>query len=165
MVGLHALRCGPSYDCGAWNLLTVQQELIRVGASGELDVFDNNGFTPLALAIHFNQCDCAELLVDAGAKMTNIHEGVKIPDWMNDIMMKGRNVKQSLWAFIGVLRKRFTVVDGTTQHLGNHLPNDVVKLLSVCLWETRFNPRWIHAAVPSGKLPNDHRKNLRCVLM
>lgn len=161
MVGLHALRCSPSCDCWAWDLLTVQQELIRIGASRELDVFDKNGFTPLALAIHFNHPDCAELLLDGGAKMANLHKCTKIPGWMDDITKKGRNVKQSLWAFIGLLRKRFKVVDGTTEHLGDRIPRDVVTLLSGCFWKTRFNPQWIHP----GKPPNDNKKDIRCVLM
>ena len=88
--------------------------LIQAGA--ELDALTNDGTTPLAVAIRNNKPDVAELLLDKGAKMSNVHKRVKIPDWMNSIVTKRQNVRRSLITFIGVLRKRFAVSGGGTEY-------------------------------------------------
>lgn len=118
-----------------------QQELIRAGA--EIDLPNINGYTPLACAIYESYYNCAEYLVDGGAKMSNVRKDIKIPNWMNDIINKRKNVKRSLLIFNGVLRKRFVVRGEGTQHLGGRIPRDIVNVLSGLLWGTRFNPLWI----------------------
>ena len=119
--------------------------LIQAGA--ELEAHDNNGYTPLANAIYFNKPDAAELLLDKGAKIRNVREGVQIPDWMNVIVTKRQNVRQSLTTFIGVLRKRFAVSGGGTEYTRGRLPRDVVGVISRWAWSTRFDERWT-AATP-----------------
>ena len=100
---------------------------------------DKNGYTPLADAIRRNKRDCAERLFDAGAKMSNVNSDIKIRDWMRTIISKRENALKSMWAFLRVMRKRFSV-EG--QHIGNRLPRDLVKLISQYLWSTRFDKRW-----------------------
>jgi hypothetical protein len=78
--------------------------------------------------------------VDAGAKMSNVKKDVKIPDWMETIIIKRKNAMMSIGAFIGVMRKRF---DSEGPHIGNRLPKDMVNLLATMLWSTRFDERWI----------------------
>src|SRR3990167_7958866 len=119
--------------------------LIQAGA--ELETHDKDGDTPLACAIMYNERDVAELLLDKGAKMSNVHEGVQIPNWMNAIATKRQNVKRALWTFIGVLRKRFTVSGGGTEYTRGRLPRDVVGLLGEYIWRMRFDKRW-EGAVP-----------------
>lgn len=121
------------------------QELIRAGA--KVDVRSKDGYTPLAWAISNNGRDCAELLLDSGAKMSNVLEKVKIPSWVTEIVTKRQNVKRGLWAFIGVLRKRFLLGDAGLEHIGGRLPRDVINMLSRWVWATRFDPRW-RLAVP-----------------
>ena len=114
-----------------------EQELIRAGA--ELEIRDRVGYTPLADAIRNNKRDCAERLLDAGAKMSSVKADIEMPDWLKIIISKRANALQSLWAFLGVMRKRFHV-EG--QHIGNRLPRDLVGLLATYLWSTRFDERW-----------------------
>ena len=114
--------------------------LIQAGA--EVDARNAFGSTPLALAIHYKKRDAAELLFDKGARMSNIHEDVKIPDWMNTIISKRQNVRRSLTTFIGVLRKRFAVSGCGTEYTKGRLPRDVVGVISRWVWSTRFDGRW-----------------------
>jgi hypothetical protein len=106
-----------------------------------LDVQDEDGVTPLAYAIECNYCGCAERLLDAGAKMSNVKKDVKIPDWMETIIIKRKNAIRSIGVFIGVMRKR---LDVKGQHIGSRLPRDVVGLLGSYLWETRLDEKWIN---------------------
>ena len=114
--------------------------LIQAGA--EVDARNSDGATPLAQAIWKNKHDAAELLLDKGAKMTNVHEDVQISKRMNAIIAKRQNVKRGLLTFIGALRKRFTVSGGGTEYTRGRLPLDVVGLLGEYIWRTRFDKRW-----------------------
>ena len=117
-----------------------------------MDERNNYGNTPLAFAIRFNKPDVAELLFDKGAKVSNVHENVRIPDWMNAIVAKRQNVKRALWTFIGVLRKRFAVSGGGTEYTRGRLPRDVVGVISRWAWSTRFDGRWAATATGTKKL-------------
>src|SRR3990167_5667605 len=98
--------------------------LIQIGAEG--DARNTYCYTPPPHSIPPPKCDAAELLVDKGAKMSNLHEHVEIPDWMKGIATKRENVKRSLTTFIGVLRKRFAISGGGTEYTRGRLPRDVV---------------------------------------
>ena len=119
--------------------------LIQAGA--ELDARNKSGTTPLALAIRYNKRDIAELLFDEGARITNVKEGVEIPEWMKAILTKRQNVRRSLTTFIGVLRKRFTISGGGTEYTRGRLPRDVVGVISKWAWTMRFDKSW-EGAVP-----------------
>src|SRR3990167_8604705 len=119
--------------------------LIQAGA--ELDARNKFGTTLLALAIRNNWHDIAELLFDEGARITNVKEGVQIPEWMKAILTKRQNVRRSLTTFSGVLRKRFTLSAGLTEYTRGRLPRDVVGVISKWAWTTRFDRRW-EEAVP-----------------
>ena len=43
-----------------------------IQSSAELDARNDYGYTPLADAINFSKPDVAELLLDKGAKMSNV---------------------------------------------------------------------------------------------
>lgn len=105
------------------------QELIRAGAC--VNLCNTSGSSPLAVAMNYHHSLCAELLLDAGAKVTSA-----IPDWMKGIVAKRQSVKQGLLAFLGVLRKRFGV---------GWLPRDLVGLLGRWVWSTRLDARWMLA--------------------
>ena len=108
----------------------------------ELEERNNYGDTPLVVAIENKKDDVAELLLDKGAKMSNVDEDVRIPHWMNAIITKRQNVKRGLLVFIGVLRKRFAVSGGGTEYTRGRLPRDVVGVISRWAWSTRFDGRW-----------------------
>src|SRR3990167_1296239 len=119
--------------------------LIQAGA--ELDVRNANGMTPLAWTILTDNPDVAELLFDKGARMSNVTEDVRIPEWMKAILTKRQSVRRSLTTFIGVLRKRFTISGGGTEYTRGRLPRDVVGVISRWAWTTRFDRSW-EGAVP-----------------
>ena len=130
-------------------LLTVffNKELIQAGA--ELEALDNDGDTPLSYTLRRKHRDCAERLLDAGAKVSNVEEDIDIPDWVGEVIIKRKNVVASLRVFIGLMRKRYNV-EG--QHIGNRLPRDLVKLISKHLWSTRFDERWSKTVSSPKKL-------------
>lgn len=103
---------------------------------------DRHGRTALAAAIKYNKVDCAELLLDAGAKVSSLRENFKVPDWMNAIVTKRQNAKHALQAFIRVLRTRLLIPGPATQHIGNRLPRDLVNLLTLFVWNTRLDSGW-----------------------
>src|SRR3990167_9136929 len=107
-----------------------------IQAGSELDARNQSRYTPLARAIIRNKHDVAELLLDKGAKMSNLKKGFQIPDWMNAIVTKRQNVRRSLLTFIGVLRKRFTVSGGGTEYTRGRLPRDVVGVISRWAWRS-----------------------------
>ena len=123
--------------------------MIQAGA--ELDARNSYGMTPLASAIDDSKHDIAELLLDKGAKMCNLHEDVEIPDWMNAIVTKRQNMRRSLTIFTGVLRKRIAISGGGTEYTRGRLPRDVVGVISRWAWTTRFDKRWM-AVVPWDEL-------------
>src|SRR3990167_5607734 len=114
--------------------------LMQTGA--ELEERNNYGDTPLVVAIENKKDDVAELLLDKGAKMSNVDEDVRIPRWMNAMITKRQNVKRGLLTLIGVLRKRFAVSGGGTEYTRGRLPRDVVGVISRWAWSTRFDGRW-----------------------
>src|SRR3990167_1842812 len=128
--------------------------LIQAGA--ELEARTNISKTPLALAITNNMQDVAELLLDKGAKMSNVRYVVEVPDWVNVVVAKRQNVRRSLTTFIGVLRKRFAISGGGTEYSQGRLPRDVVGVISRWAWTTRFDKRWEEA------LPETVKKLTSC---
>ena len=121
--------------------------MIQAGA--ELDPRNNVCDTPLGRAIVFNNHDVAELLLDKGAKMSDVAR--RIPDWMRAIITKRQNVKRSLLIFIGVLRKRFAITGAGTEHIRGRLPRDVVGVISKLAWTTRFDGKWMEAGPETVK--------------
>lgn len=109
----------------------------------EVEARDNVGITPLARTIIHNYYDAAELLIDKGAKVSNVdHPRFPIPNWIHGLVAKRGNVKRSLYAFIGVLRKRFEVCGSGTEYTRGRIPRDVVDLLGRWVWITRFDGKW-----------------------
>lgn len=119
---------------------------LLISAGGDLEALAESLFTPLAKAIAYNEPQCAELLMDAGAKLDNVHKDINIPSWVRVLISKRQNVRRTLLVFMGVLRRRFTVQGRATSHIGGHLPRDIVGELAFHVWATRLDPQWIPAA-------------------
>jgi ankyrin repeat protein len=77
--------------------------------------------------------ECAEILLDAGAKAVNF----EIPPWMASLLKKRANVKTLFSTLYGILRFRYT--PGTPQ---TRICKDVVQLVCLAVWETRFRVEW-----------------------
>lgn len=98
----------------------------------------SHGESALSVAICAQEIPFVELLLDAGAKLRTV-TSTEIPDWI-----KGRQaVKRTLLHLIGVLRKRYQLPCAATQHIGLRIPRDVVSLIITCVWDTRFDSRWV----------------------
>lgn len=113
------------------------EELIQAGA--ELNGQSNYVWTPLTHTISLDFRGSTERLLDAGAKLSDVHKDVNIPDWVEAMVAKRKNVVTSLQTFIGVMRKRF---ETEGPHVGNRVPRDLLKLLMIMLWSTRFDEKW-----------------------
>jgi ankyrin repeat protein len=114
--------------------ITCVEEFIRAGA--ELNGQGDEGCTPLGYTIGYDFRGSTEILLDAGAKLSDVHV---IPDWVETIIAKRKNVVASLRVFIGVMRNRF---ETEGPHVGNRVPKDLLKLLMAMLWSTRLDEEW-----------------------
>lgn len=115
-----------------------------ITARAPVDVKNKNGITPLAIAIVNQKRMCAEVLLDAGAKISALPPGTEIPPWLLGGFTKRQNVTRALLTFIGVLKKRFAVRG--MEYNGNRLPRELVSMLVICIWKTRLNDKWIGGA-------------------
>jgi ankyrin repeat protein len=107
------------------NSVECTKELVQAGA--ELDIpsgFSNRN--PLEEAIRKQRYECAEYLLDVGAKLPSDDA----PSWAKVMITKRRNALSSTWAFLGVMRKRVRIY------------KDMATLLAKYLWSTRFEQKW-----------------------
>lgn len=127
---VHAKMTGsatPLYLAVQTNRIECIRELIR--AKANLEVVYREDETVLAYAILFERRWTAEILLDAGAKVSNVSK-IDIPTWIHDKAAKRRNAVACTFAFLGILRKRVGVC------------KDMSTLLAQFLWSTRFNKNW-----------------------
>ena len=128
------------------HVLTVKQLLLC--ACAVVDARNDAGRTPLAGAIKYNRHECAEILLDVGAKISKVSKDITIPDWMTTIINKRNNFKTSALVFLGVLRERLLVPSSAGGAPGDRFPRDMVNTLSSYIWEARFDPQWIVGVAP-----------------
>jgi hypothetical protein len=93
-----------------------------------LEERDHNDSTPLGIAINWNRRDCAERLLDAGAKLSNIHKDVKIPNWFPLFLAQRKRVKE-ISKILFVLSRSL-------------VGKDVAKMIIAMVWETRHFSEW-----------------------
>ena len=123
-----------------------------LAARAQLELANNGGRTALAEAINRNQYECAERLLHAGAKLRNVH--VPIPAWMRDIVAKRNNLKAAFTVLYGILRKRI-VVPSSYKADGEHIPRDMVRVISYMAVDTPFDSRW---SIPTIIAPSKKSK-------
>jgi len=116
--------------------------LIEHGAWRTVNITTKVGDTPLCCCLLRKSQDCAEILLDIGAKMENIPIHVFRPAWFPLIVSKRKKAKRSTLIFKGILMKRLKVKDQSNAHIHGRIPHDMIKLLGLYLWDTRFNTKW-----------------------
>jgi ankyrin repeat protein len=103
-----------------------------VAAGATIDPFQSDdGNTPLANAIGKGHIRCAEILFDAGAKMSQLK--VAIPEWMKVVVLKRDNCKKAFIALYGALRKR----------LFTQVSKDMAVMISMLVWHSRRSSGWV----------------------
>lgn len=96
--------------------------------------------TALCQAVMMGKRECADLLVDAGAKLEYLRSELpNIPTWLECLYARRRNVLNSYLVLYGVLRRRVTF---TTCGKKIRVPRDMVRLITQLLYATRRNPAW-----------------------
>lgn len=127
-----------------WGHIDTIHIFVASGASADIDRFNNEGFTPLALCLEIDgeNEECAEVLMDYGAKLENVHPGVSITSGVRNLVSKRRVTKQSVRILNGVLRNRFRLEGPLTAFLNGRIPKDVVNLITSYAWATRLDPDW-----------------------
>lgn len=110
-----------------------------LAARAQVDLFGYGRRTALAEAIESKCCNCAELLLHAGAKIQNINF-IPIPFWMNELVKKYNNFKASYIVLYGVLRRRINVphlFDPRYTH-----PSPMMLLICSVLLDTQYDAAW-----------------------
>ena len=122
---------------------------VLLAARAQLELVDKHGRTALASAIFFEQHQCAEILLHAGANLRKVN--VPIPDWMHEIVAKRNNLKAAFTVLYGILRRRI-VVPCSYKANGEHIPRDMVRVISYMAVDTPFDARWnLPTIAPSKK--------------
>ena len=111
---------------------------ILLAARAQVDLMNDDGYTALAHAIELNEHDCAEVLLCAGAKIQNVN--VRIPEWMNDIVIKFNNFKAAYTVLYGILRRRMDIPFLFNPKAAN--PTPMMLLICAVLLKTRFDEGW-----------------------
>ena len=137
--------CSPLHyaTMGRTKTTAVVSLLLSNGAMRTLDLPDKTGSTPLSYAVRcFDPNPNVEILLDAGAKMNNVDKWIKVSPYATKVIEKRKKIKRSTLVFKGILRKRLRVGGPGAAYLGGALPKDMVNLLGLHLWDTRFNKKW-----------------------
>ncbi len=115
--------------------------LIKAGA--DVEARERMGWTPLAFAIANNQTERVRALIDAGAKVENVHLGYDVPDWVMALVMARKRCRSAALLIVGIRRFcRSSVVIGQDRC--------VVALVARAVWETRLWDQW-RATNPTNK--------------
>lgn len=127
-----------------WGHIDTIHIFVAYGASADIDRPNNEGFTPLALCLEIDEEneECAEVLMDYGAKLENVHPDVPVTSRIRNLVSKRRATKHSVRILNGVLRKRFRFEGPSTTFLNGRIPKDVANLITSYAWATRLDPDW-----------------------
>ena len=106
-----------------------------ISAGAVVDVKDTFGETALHEAVNHGKQDCAELLLDAGARICDLKEDFNYPEWFTSMLSRRSRCKSSALALLGLLRKRWRA--GTEK-----VPLDMIRMLTRLVWDTRRDNRW-----------------------
>ena len=115
-----------------------------ISAGALVDVKDIDKETALNYTVNNERTDCADLLLNAGAKIRNLKEDLKHPEWFVAMLKKRSSCKSGALALFGLLRKRWRVRT-------EKVPLDMIKMLTRMVWDTRHDERWAEVVVEESK--------------
>jgi ankyrin repeat protein len=95
---------------------------------GVVDCFSKKNYTPLAEAILYNSYNSVCLLLDAGAKISNV-KNIKIPYYITDLVQKRNQVKGRIVLFLALSKKTKAI------------HKDLLTTISKMIWELRDTER------------------------
>jgi hypothetical protein len=110
----------------------VVRVLLDAGAS--IDIANDDGFTPLHRAIHNRRYDVAQLLIDYGAKLSNVLLGTDvqaIPHWIHSLLVSRSNCRNAAIIIVGIHKYHYTKVTGNNDI-------NVMKLISKFIWSSEW---------------------------
>jgi hypothetical protein len=103
--------------------------------------------TPLYWAIHKGHVALAKLLIDRGAKVSNVKLDEylpAIPNWVNIFIESRSNCQFVSIVIIGIHKYRLTTVTGNNDI-------NVLRLVSKHIWSTRMDDVWVDAAIETKR--------------
>jgi ankyrin repeat protein len=117
--------------------VNVVRVLLEAGAM--VDATDKGGHRPLCFAIRNNCVDVARLLLDRGAKVSNVQLNEvlpAIPNWVTTFVESRSNCRLASIFIIGMHKYRRTTMTGN---------NDInlLRLISKHIWSTRMDNAWV----------------------
>ena len=96
-------------------------------------------WTPLGFAGCSNQRACAELLIDAGAKLHHIEDD--IPHWMQALVTKRANFKRGWMALFTCLFKRNMNQESNERNF--IVQKDIARVICSLVHQSRFDEQWM----------------------
>ena len=105
-------------------------------AGARVDLQDRYGATALQDSIKGDKEECAELLLDAGSKVSSVSKDLVQRKWCEAMLTRRSDCKRSAIALYGLLRKRW-LVGGVEK-----VPRDMINVLTQMVWDTRHDRRW-----------------------
>ena len=112
--------------------------------------------TPLHYAVKYGKRNCAEVLLDVGAKICNLKEDFKHPDWFVAMVKRRSNCKSGAFALYGLLRKRWRVCN-------EKVPLDMIRMLTGMVWGTRRDEKWNEMIADTKKAKQDGPCKHKCL--
>jgi ankyrin repeat protein len=108
-----------------------------------VDATRNNGWTPLHRAIYNKHVDISQLLIDRGAKLSNVKLDNFVqafPDWIITLVELQNNCRIAAIVIIGIHKYHRTAVTGNNDI-------NVIKLISKHIWSTRMDDVWMTPSI------------------
>jgi ankyrin repeat protein len=98
--------------------------ILRYYWFGVVDCFNKDGYTPLAQAIMCYSYKSVIMLLDAGAKISNV-KNIKIPDYVTTLVRERNQLKRKIVLFLALNRKTKAI------------HKDLLNTISKMIWELR----------------------------
>lgn len=133
----HFVAMGASLDVGNKNLISsslhaaatnqkprILKALLALGCP--VDMIDKRCLTPLCRSLTFSR-PCAEILLDAGAKLSNVRVGTIVPQWATEFVRVREETRSTAIIILGILKCGGKNANG----------KDELLMIARCIWSTR----------------------------
>lgn len=128
-------NCGrtPLHEACEYAKIPEQLPLL-IDAGSDVNARDNNGVTPLDLAIcithDFDSSETTNLLLDRGARLEHMKNKFLINDRILDFLCKRDLARQRVYAILRLQKMRSKIIGSNGR--------DVLGLVAKCIWATRL---------------------------